>query len=428
MKSSSASRAATSSGSPRTRVEYAAARVAPDRLLTLALRSCARRPLRSLIAAGMVAAGVTAVLLVWGVISGQRRALMGQAAETLFGALQVHAAGYAKASDVLPVRPALEDAAAWRRKVLEVPGVRAASARVKFGAVVSADEESTTLSVTAFDEADERAVVPGRFRLVEQGAFADGAVLGAPLARALKVTLAAELAVLARDHDGLLNGVPARVGGLALPLLPTDRAAAWIPLADAQELLRLGQACNELAVAVTDLDAVDVVRDRVQAALGPGVEVETWKQQLPGLADMVNNMRFSGLVVSVIIALVAAVGVFTCAALNVRDRTREIGTWLALGVRRRAVWAAFVLESVVLGFFGAVLGLGVGLLGALVVARWGVPMKLPGTPLLVDVTPSLLPGEVALVLALAVVVAAVGAAVPALRAARLDPVKALGDA
>ena len=91
----------------------------PSRLLSFSARNIARRPLRSLVGAGLVAAGVTAVLLVWGVIAGQRRALMGQAAETVFGALQVHAKGYAKASDVLPVRPALDDAEAWRNKALE---------------------------------------------------------------------------------------------------------------------------------------------------------------------------------------------------------------------------------------------------------------------------------------------------------------------
>src|SRR5262245_5524468 len=110
----------------------------------------------------MVAAGVAAVLLVWGVIKGQRRALMGQAAHTVFGALQVHAAGYARASDLLPVRPALQGVAAWRARVLAVPGVAAVSGRLVFGAVVAAPEErggaSTGVRVTAFDEADERAV------------------------------------------------------------------------------------------------------------------------------------------------------------------------------------------------------------------------------------------------------------------------------
>lgn len=397
------------------------------RLSSLSLRSCARRPLRSAIAAGMVAAGVTAVLLVWGVITGQRRALMGQAAETVFGALQVHAAGYARASDVLPVRPSLQGVEQWRAKVLAVPGMRAVSARLVFGAELSAAEASTNVLVSAFDEADERAVVPGRFRLLQSGSSA-GVVLGGPLARALKLRAGDEPALLARDGDGLLNGVSARVVGLAVPLLPTDRAAVWLPLSAAQELLRLGDGCNELAVSVDDLDRVDAARARLQDALGLSVEVETWKQQLPGLADMVANMRLSGFIVSLIIALVAAVGVFTTAALNVRDRTREIGTWLALGVRRRSVWAAFVLESVMLGVAGAGAGLGVGLLGALAVTRWGVPMKLPGTSVLVDVTPSLEAGEVALVLGLAVVVSAAGALIPALRAARLDPVRALGDA
>src|SRR5258705_10404435 len=125
--------------------------MAPGRLFSLSLRSCARRPLRSAVAAGMVAAGVTAVLLVWGVIGGQRRALMGQAAETVFGALQVHAAGHARASDVLPVRPVLEGVDAWRAKVLAVPGVRAVSARLVFAGAGSEGDPSTSVIVTAFD-------------------------------------------------------------------------------------------------------------------------------------------------------------------------------------------------------------------------------------------------------------------------------------
>ncbi|MBL8951948.1 MAG: ABC transporter permease [Myxococcaceae bacterium] len=404
----------------------------PGRLLSFSARNAARRPLRSAIGVGLVAAGVTAVLLVWGVIAGQRRALMGQAAETVFGGLQVHAKGYAQASDVLPVRPALDDAEGWRQKALAVPGVRAASARLKLGAMLSAPDArggaSATVTVVAFDEAQERAVAPGRFALIEQGAFANGAVLGAPLARALKLEADDAPALLSRDADGLLNGIPLNVGGLAVPLLPTDRAAVWVTLREARELVRLGAACNELALAVDDLDGVDGLRARVQDALGPSVEVETWKQQLPVLADMVSNMRLSGLIVSLIIALVSAVGVFTCAALNVRDRTREIGTWLALGVRRRSVWGAFVAESALLGAAGAAVGLALGLAAALVVTRWGIPMKLPGTTVFVDVTPSLRAGEVTLVLALAVAVSMAGAFVPALRAARLEPVKALGDA
>lgn len=404
------------------------------RLFSLSLRSTLRRPLRSLVAAGMVAAGCTAVLLVWGVISGQRRALMGQAADTLFGALQVHAKGYAKASDVLPVRPALDDVSKWKSRLRTVPGVRAVSARLKFGGLISAPDElggaSTTVSVTAFDEADERAVVPGRFTLIEQGAFTagEGVVLSVPLARALALSRDTRPALLARDADGLVNGAPTTLGGLATPLLPTDRASAWLPLAAAQGLLRLGDTCNELAVGIDDLDQLEATRTRVEAALGPEVEVETWKQQLPGLADMVNNMRLSGLIVSLIIALVAAVGVFTTAALNVRDRTREIGTWLALGIRRRTVWASFVLESMLLGTAGALAGLGIGLVGAGIVTKWGVPMKLPGTAVLVDVTPSLSVRELATVAALAVLLSAVGAFAPAFRAARLEPVKALSDA
>ncbi len=404
--------------------------------LLLGFKNLGRRRFRSAVAILVVAVGTAAVLVVWGVVTGQRRALVGQAVSGAFGALQVHAPGYRQARDMLPVKPSLRGVDAWSAEISAVPGVAAVSPRWVFGALISEPDErggaSTSISVVAFEEARERAVMPEKFRRVVRGSmFTQPAsmVLSAPLANGLRAVLGAEPppALVARDAEGLLNGAAATVTGVVAPMLPTDRASAWVPLPLAQELLRAPDEVNEFVVAIHDDADLHLTRDLLQRALGTRATVETWEDQLPALADLVANMKISALMLSFIVSIVGALAVFATAALNVKDRTREIGTWLALGARRSFVLRSFLMESACCAAIGIAIGVACGLVGAVLATRTGIDMRLPGTDVTVDVAPSLHVRDVLTVSLGALGASLIGAWVPARRAARLTPVEALAD-
>lgn len=110
---------------------------------------------------------------------------------------------------------------------------------------------------------------------------------------------------------------------------------------------------------------------------------------------------------------VAGLGILAIAWITVRDRTREIGTRRALGATAPDIYFQFAAEAGLLATLGALLGLATSLLASAVIASQ------VGLPLVIDA------GNAWLALVLAIVLNLAFASWPALRAARMDPVRAL---
>jgi putative ABC transport system permease protein len=119
------------------------------------------------------------------------------------------------------------------------------------------------------------------------------------------------------------------------------------------------------------------------------------------------------LVLSSIGLLVGGVGVVAIMMISVTERTSEIGVRKALGATRGAILWQFLVEAATLTTIGAVIGLGVGAL-----ASWGIRAATP-------VAASIPPAAIVASLAVSAVTGIFFGLLPAVRAARLDPVTAL---
>lgn len=115
--------------------------------------------------------------------------------------------------------------------------------------------------------------------------------------------------------------------------------------------------------------------------------------------------------------VIAVLGIVNTLALSVIERTHEVGLLRAIGLRRAQLWAAITLESVVIAVLGALLGLGLGVIFGVVLMK-----DLASQGLEVVSVPV---GQLVLFLGVAVVVGVLAAVFPAIRAARLDVLKAI---
>ena len=204
---------------------------------------------------------------------------------------------------------------------------------------------------------------------------------------------------------------------------------AFVSLSLAQSLLDAAGRADRLTVLLNDVGQTELMCDvllKKLTAAGYDVEIKTWQElsdfytQVHGMFDMIFGFIFSIVITVVIMSVANSMG------MTVIERTREIGTLRAIGLKRSGVIRLFTLESMLL----TLIGCATGLLIALGV-RWGInvanisytpPNSASAVPLLVDMDT----GRIILTFIMMGVVGTLAAYMPARRAAKKDIIDALG--
>jgi putative ABC transport system permease protein len=424
------------------------------RLISLAARNLSRNRRRTAISLVALIVGVGVMIALRGFINGQQRTILENVVNGQLGSVQVHKAGYLANVLGSPLDLDMADTPELRAKIAAVRGVKAVAPRIAFGAMLAIpdkqvpdgrelteDEKGKTsfFLATAIDPELELKVTPKKLDWMSQGkmfpaADAEQVLLNADFAKGVeaKVSAAGEQqpleewpALLAADRDGSLNGANVQLAGTVVVTTPGDKKFGYVPLKTAQKVLRMEGRVTEYAVAIDDFDASERVRDELRAALGPEYEVHTWFEILPFIKELVGTQDFIFGIVILIFLLVVLVGIVNVMLMNVLERVREIGTMLAVGMKRRQIVGLFLLEGMTLGLVGGVIGVLIGFLAVQVMGSLGINLPAPGST-----TTSILHPFIGLpYMVRACFLATVGSGLatlwPAVRASRLRPVEAL---
>jgi len=184
-----------------------------------------------------------------------------------------------------------------------------------------------------------------------------------------------------------------------------------------------GDAVQTIYVKATNDDALDRVQDDVTNLLRDQHKIRQGEDddfQTQNMASILEASQQAVGTFTVLLAAVAGVslvvggvGIMNIMLVAVTERTREIGLRMALGAKRTHVLVQFALESISLSLVGGLIGLALGVLGAIAIAKLGNwPAAVP-------------PWAGPLALGFSVLVGLVFGAYPSWRAARLDPIEAL---
>lgn len=274
-----------------------------------------------------------------------------------------------------------------------------------------------------FLRAQDLAGPEGGLRIREGGWWSPGqrnaAVLGSAVARKMKLAVGDTLH--ARDKEFLVVGLLEET--LSVPdgwVLVPQEDAREVMLADSSLLQALGlEGFVTHAYAVVDPQQGERVAAQMAAELRRGFLLYS-PQQLADAAGQANTILNTAILGSGIIAvIVGALSVVNTMFIAVGERTREIGIKKAIGASRWDILREFLMESVVIGLLGGLLGVA---LGALMIHGINWMTQEQGTPIF------MLTGRLALGgILFAGLLGAVAGLVPAMRAASLDPVAALRE-
>ncbi len=194
--------------------------------------------------------------------------------------------------------------------------------------------------------------------------------------------------------------------------------AVYIPVAKGLELFNR-EGLFEIDVMYEKGAPVDEVVEAVKRVLtarhgGEDFTITTQQQMLDVLGSVLNVVTLAVGALGGISLLVGGVGIFTIMTIAVRERTAEIGLLQAIGARRRQIRDVFLGESLLLAGFGGLCGilLGLGCIAVLGLVLPTLPVR-PAWPYM------------ALAVVVALLIGLIAGVLPAVRAARLDPVESL---
>jgi ABC-type lipoprotein release transport system permease subunit len=325
----------------------------------------------------MLAMGLSLAMMMWydGLMQGFNQAIYGNAIRVLGGNVQIHAAGYRAKVDSNPLLPLTDDSAAVKT-ALSNPEVIAATRRIVTGGMVTNREGAFSLQIIGIEPEAEAAIVQsgtdagkplsliaqhitdGRWLNAEDQ---DSILIGRGLADVMDVKVGDRITLVGSDIHKQNRQRTMTIAGIYDLGLPTnEKGTVYVSLVEAQELYGLRGQSTEIQVALKQLGMEKNVIAALAPAL-PGYEVESWEQNYPELQTAVNRKDSVMNIFSIIIIMIAGIGILNLLLMAVYERTREIGLLGAMGLKPRQIASLFILEGTMIGVVGALLGVAIGL-------------------------------------------------------------------
>ena len=407
------------------------------KFLLLAFRNVFRNRRRTMMTLVIVGGGVAALLLVGGFFAHMFWGLREHTIKTGLGHIQIFTSDHFKRDEVRVLDTGIDN---WRQVAATVKTgghVLGVAPRIEFYGMVSNGDKSSVFMGSAVDPDAENSLGYTTFSM----RFASGrdldskpggeveALIGAGLAKSMNVKVGDGLTILAMTSDGALNGVDVQIVGIVSSgIAEMDARYLRITLPAAQRLLQSDRVTN-LVVGLDDTENTDQVAAELaprlrglpqQLVLKKWIELATYYKQVRSLFSMI--FIFLGVIVFFMV-LMSSVNTLL---MTMFERTREIGTMLAMGTPRAWIVALFMLEATIIGILGALVGVVAGNLLGVLLNSAGLQLPPPPgytLPMYFRVlhVPSLMIGSSLLV----IVSLALASIFPAIRASRLQIAEAL---
>ncbi len=277
----------------------------------------------------------------------------------------------------------------------------------------------------------------GRLDLLHEGEY--GIILGSELAIALGAGIGDAITVVSPQVSVGPTGIMPRlrrftvVGIFEVGMYEYDRGVALIHIRDAAKLFRLGDNVTGLRLKLDDIFAAPAVSRELERQLQGDYRVEDWTRQHANFFRAVKTEKRVMFIILTLIVAVAAFNIVSTLIMVVTDKRADIAILRTLGASPRSIMTIFIIQGVVIGVLGTVLGVagGVGLalnvetIVPAIEQLFNVQFLAADVYYISDVPSELHWNDVWVMASVALVLSLLATLYPAWRAARTQPAEAL---
>jgi len=252
-------------------------------------------------------------------------------------------------------------------QVAQHPGVSAAAPYVAGQGMLSFGQSVQGVMVRGIDPAREIAITElsnkiksGSLEELRSGEFA--IVLGSDLARSLGVRLNEKVMLIAPQGQITPAGMMPRLkqfrvaGIFEIGMAPYDNTLALINIGDAQKLFRLGNAVTGISTKLRNIDHAPVVAAELQSQLPDELYANDWTHQNSNYFRAVQMEKKMMFIILSLIVAVAAFNIVSTLVMAVTDKQADIAILRTLGASPRSIMKIFIVQGVVIGLVGTLLG------------------------------------------------------------------------
>ena len=204
-----------------------------------------------------------------------------------------------------------------------------------------------------------------------------------------------------------------------------DASMVFVSLKDAQAFLGIGDRATGLEVRVKDVYKSESVGQRIQENLGNPYWTKDWKVMNRSLFSALKLEKITMFIILTMIVLVGALNIISTLVMVVMEKTRDVAILRAMGASGKSIMSIFMLQGLLVGLVGTLVGLASGLGLCHLLAKYKF-ISLPSDVYYISTLPVRIEfWDVCFVALAAVVISFLATLYPSWHASKLNPVEAI---
>ncbi len=328
-------------------------------LIRIAWRNLWRNPRRSAILISAIVVCIFALLITLSYINGILNQMVKNSVNFHLGEMEVYKKGFDDDRDPVKHLTHPEEITAFLDSAEEVKNY---APRIEGRGLISSSYSSSGVRIVGIKPGMESAITLVKRSVIEGDYLKSGGdhaiLIGQKMADKLKVKLGEKIVLTVQTVNNELASDAYRVAGIYKTISSDfDKYMVYVPIGSARLLLEIERGVTGIVIRTRDNTDMAALKTEINGQFGEmGAEAFTWEELEPLIAEMVKISKKWNMIFFVAIFIILSIGIINTQNIAVYERMHEIGVVRAMGTKPLFIFSMIMLETLFLGAVGIVVG------------------------------------------------------------------------